>query len=375
VELYKLTHYLNFLAYRDPEMRYKPFYTDALWDSSLFKVALFQMRTMDIDAADKKGLFLRLDGRKLTRIYRRAKEYGSHFGREVYYVLDENSGEWLIIDCRARRVELSEPNIPKWDFMDSHHGRIFATKNTIFYPVEENPRPKEMEYREGEIRYITPHVGNISDLQGTVLNFLTIEGNGDYLCHYGDHVEKSYTSKEPTGDKFFPYFLKCFKGADLPRSKDDETIDHSQFKFLSWGDGAHVVTKSKTHWHLYSFGTRYDETIKDVRLSIIEMAAFPANKEITAIAQGGGAYFLAFKDEGIRKYDYYQEGSKVWRFKEDSKFNMNSRAALNSDVRSLVVGYAGNILAVYATTGEDKIYRFSLDGVPDFIIRNPPSPG
>jgi len=35
----------------------------------------------------------------------------------------------------------------------------------------------------------------------------------------------------------------------------------------------------------------------------------------------------------------------------------------------MVVGYEGTTFALYATTGEDRIYRFSLEGIPDFIVK------
>jgi hypothetical protein len=220
-------------------MEYELYYTDALRESGLFKEALSRMRGMEPDAADDKGVFVRLDGRKFARIYRRAKKLDGYFGREAYYVLDEGSGKWLLVDCRGRTGELRETGIPSWEFMDSHssHGyRLLATKNTLLYPVEENPIPAGMEYTKGEIRHITPHIGDISALAGAVSSFFTIEGNGDFLCHYGEsYVERSYYLREPTEKRYGPYFLNCLEGTDLPKSEGDDTVDQSQFKLVADG--------------------------------------------------------------------------------------------------------------------------------------------
>ena len=143
------------------------------------------------------------------------------------------------MDCRGRTEELKETGIPSWELTGNHSGRgwrLFATKDTIFCPVGENPVPAGTGYTKGEIRYITPHVGNISALAGTVSSFFTIEGNGDFLCHYGEsYVERSYYLREPTEKRYGPYFLKCLKGTDLPKSEGDDTVDQSQFKLVADG--------------------------------------------------------------------------------------------------------------------------------------------
>jgi len=130
-----------------------------------------------------------------------------------------------------------------------------------------------------------------------------------------------------------------------------------------------VLTRTPTRWHMYRVSFDYDETRKKDRVMIKEMISFPAGEEVTAIAEGGGDdVFVAFKGEGIRKYSCYldEEGYQV---KEDEQFHVNSRGALQSDVSSMVVGTEGTTAALYATTGEDRIYRFSLEGIPDFIVR------
>ena len=102
---------------------------------------------------------------------------------------------------------------------------------------------------------------------------------------------------------------------------------------------------------------------------IEEVTAFPPGKEVTAIADGtGDDVFAAFKGEGIKKYSCYPDKAG-YQVKEDERFHMNSRGALQTDVSSMVVGYEGTTFALCATTGEDRIYRFSLEGIPDFIVK------
>ncbi len=102
---------------------------------------------------------------------------------------------------------------------------------------------------------------------------------------------------------------------------------------------------------------------------IEEVAAFPPGKEVTAAADGtDDDVFVAFKGEGIRKYSCYPDDAG-YQVKEDEEFHVNSRGALQSDVSSMVVGSEGTTFALYATTGEDRIYRFSLEGIPDFIVK------
>ena len=130
-----------------------------------------------------------------------------------------------------------------------------------------------------------------------------------------------------------------------------------------------MLAKTPTRWHMYNVSFDYDETAKKDRVMVQEVTSFPPGKEVTAIADGtGDDVFVAFKDEGIRKYSCYldEEGYQV---KEDEQFHVNSRGALQSDVSSMVVGNEGTTFALYATTGEDRIYRFSLEGIPDFIVK------
>ncbi len=96
------------------------------------------------------------------------------------------------------------------------------------------------------------------------------------------------------------------------------------------------------------------------------MISFPSSREITAFASGEIDFYIAFKNEGIRKYrvlNFYDKNVK-----EDPAFIQNSRTAKYSDVTSLAIGSAVDSSVVYAVTGDNRIYRFSVQGIPDYMV-------
>ena len=375
IALHKMTHYLNYLYYKDS--RYSALYTSPRDLSESYKARVSKMNHMKLDPADDMGIFLRLSGRKLSRIYKVKGMLAGYFGNDIYYFLDDVTGEWVTTDSRGKILDLNHPNLPKCDFMIGDwdypiHPFIYANPNTIFYRTGKEIPGGAWGTHGGEIKRITPCKGNISEMRGSPSSFFTIEENGAVLCHYGmSDVEESLYKRKSEGEKNVPYFLKSYSVNDFPLSKEDGESESFQFKYLLYNHiQGHflVVARSRIYWHLYRLFQSYDKESGSVRLFIKALTNFPVEREITAIEEGWGGLYIAFKNDGIRKYHtaYYETSKDV--FKEDSTFFSNSKRSLPSRVSSILSGYAGNIPAIYVTGGEDKIYRFSEDGIPDFIV-------
>lgn len=370
IYLYKMKHYLNYLPYKYPHKYNFPSY-HIEEDSKYYKSFLESINKLNLQSADEYGVFLRFPGKKLTRIYSRIIDsLDSPVGKKINYVYDEVENKWIIIGGRGNILEPKPSKITKWNFMSSHETwgwPIYADNNKIFYPIEENMIPHGMKYDKGEIKFIDSHKGNISALAGTLEHFFTIEDNSSSLCEYARDWGK--------GGEYLPNLVNCFTGKDLPPFKEDDTVSDSKFMFLNYDTINHVlfvVTKTPKYWHVYRFSNSYDEKIKNIRLFIQEMALlFPADKEITAFATSG-PFYIAFKGEGIRKYNLIVPlnvtGKEKSYVEEDREFFINSRQTKYPDIKSLVIGNAVNIQALYAVTSEDTVYRFSLDGIPDYQI-------
>lgn len=370
IYLYKMKHYLNYLPYKYPHKYNFPSY-HIEEDSKYYKTYVESINKLNLTPADEYGVFLRLPGKKLTRVYSKInKSSKSYYESIVNYVYDEVANEWVAIDGSGNVLEQKISKLPKWNFMSSNEVwgyPIYADNNKIFYPVEENMIPAGMRYDKGEIKFISSHKGNISALAGTLEHFFTIEDNGLSICEYARDWKK--------GGEFLPYLLNCFTGKDLPSSKEDDSFSDSKFMYLNdtLNHGLFVVTKTPKYWHVYSFMESYDEKVKEVRLFIKEMFSLTADREITAFMAPGNSFYIAFKGDGIRKYDIIVPlnvtGKEKPYVKEDHDFFINSRQIKYSTIKSLTIGYAVNIQALYAVTGENMIYRFSLDGIPDYQIK------
>ncbi len=372
VYLYKMKHYLNYLPYKYPHKYTLSSHMEE--DSKYYNAYVEMIKKFDLKPGDDNGIFLRLPGRKFTRLYSRvSKSFHSPISKIINYAYNEAANEWLVVDGRGNVLAPRPSKLPKWNFISSDKMwdyPLYADNNHIFWPVEENMIPHGMKYEKGEIKSMPSSKGNISALAGGVGHFFTIEDNGSFLCEYSE-----YTRNWGKGDEFLPELVKCFTNQDLPSSKEDDTLNDSKFIYLSGtlNHGLFVITKTSRYWHIYNFYTSYDEKIKDVRLFIQEIALlFPVEKEITAFATDGGPFYIAFKDEGIRKYEIsvpFNVPAKS-RLKENYEFFQNSRQSRYPDIKSLAIGYAVNIPALYAVTGEDTVYRFSMDGIPDYQIKN-----
>ncbi len=361
VELYKMNHFLNFLPYKNPN---RPHYIFNFEEKSqYYKDALDKMMKTKLNPIDNKGVFLRANDTKLTQLYSIKNDAYKYPHQDTFYVYDEASSGWMFFNGRGNIIEPEPSNLPNWDFVSSEKGwPLYANKNSIFFPIEKNPRPAGMKYKKNEIKYITPMEGNISALVGSVMgNFFTIEDNGKSLCRYG-----GYISKESAANNFTPRFIQSFQGKDIPFSGVDDTLDETEFKYIveTRNHGFYVVTKTPKYWHIYSFGQQYKKEMGFINIII----SFPVEKHITAFTGEGNGLYIAFKNEGIRKYEFGQQYNGKRKIKEDPSFFYNTKEAAYSDVSSLVLGSAVNNLAIYATTGDDKIYRFSLDGTPDYKV-------
>jgi len=387
IGLYRMDYYLNYLPYKYPRKYRLSSCLDK--NSDHLRAALDKTMNMELVRIGQTGVFLKVEGRTFRRLHAIAD---GKPGFDLYpcfypdgmtlYAYDDVSAKWHAFDGRGNPLALRAADYPQWNFMDSSRMwkyPVYATALSIFYPVDErgmgiNESPDRIltDRDRGKFQYITPHEGNISALAGDQLDWVTIESNGSSLCHYGTpRVERIDHSAPPR--RTDPYFLKCLNGEDSPSSKEDDTIKTSLFNHIAKTDrdGYLVVAKTSKFWHIYNLhGPRW---WKDKNIALEEVISFPAEKEITAFATShsptsAGIYlYIAFKGEGIRKY-HLQDIFNM-KIQEDPSFHQNSRAANLPDVTSLTVGPTFDSLAVYAATGEDTIYRFSLEGIPDYKVK------
>lgn len=345
VYLQKMTRYLNYLPYKD---------TSHIEEKSQFlKTEIKEFNKTKLVPQDDVGVFLRFPGKAITRIYSR---------KMLYYVQDSLSMDWLAFDDYGNKIGVKKDQLPHWDFISTDilcGYTLYASKDVIFYPVEENPVPAGLQYTKGEIKYIPAKIGNITSLVGTFLDFFTFEGNGKAMCNYGSYYDKK--TKDINTSKDNPYLRKCYTSAELLASAVDNTIANSNFEFVvdTLNHGMFIVTRTHRYWHIYKFGYTNEPNRK-----FTEIYALPIDKEITAFTATGNEFFIAFKKEGLKKYDIIGSSAK-----EDTGFASKARMARGLNITSLVAGWAVNMPVLYATTGDDKIYRFSKDGIPDYIVK------
>jgi hypothetical protein len=352
-KLFKMTHYLDFHYYKDHSR--SPY---ELEEKSLYyRDAVSQNRTIKIISEGEKGVFEVFEGRAFTKIYSTINSRDSigyvpeNISSRIHYFYDKAAREWLTIDGRGKIVAPNVVALPEWNFFSSNAtwgSPIFANNEHIFYPVEKNPIPVGLEYKKGEIKYIEPSIGDISALAGTVDSFFTIEDKGSSLCYYSNRK-----------------ISKCYRGADLPESEEDNTVTNLKFKYIthSLNFGYYIITKTPTHWHVYNYFGVYSGN------SFQELCTFSSDKNVTAFTADGSRLYIAFQNEGIRKYElggpYY---GKI-PIKEDTEFFRNSRKVQYPDIYSLDAGRAVNDFAIYAVSGGSTIYRFSTNGTPDYKVK------
>lgn len=348
IDLFRMNHYLNYLPYKSRQSFLLS--SDFEERSKLFRPDLDKLKKIVLEPLDDIGIFLRLPGRKITQIHVRAMALNSECPNNniIYYAQDDMSKEWLTFDSRGKMLELKS-DLPKWDFLSTEISwgwPLYATHDSIFYPLDENPTPSGLKYKKGELKYIPPQIGNITALVGFSNSFFTIEDNGKVMCPYGQFIN-----------------LNCVSGNDLPIFALDDDIKNSVFKYavLTLNHGMFIVTRTSHYWHIY----KYKHYLGP--LAFTEIYAVPLQEEITAFTATGNSFYVAFKNDGLRKYDIIMQQNTA--VKEDTNFALNAHMTRDLNIKSLIVGRAVNVNALYVTVGEDKIYRFSMDGIPDYIIK------
>ncbi len=388
IGLYKMDYYLNYQPYMSPLGHPDNFCFDR--DSSSMRTALEKARNMHLTRVGDIGLFLRLEGKLFRQIYAIIDRhfYGENAGfsnHVTLYACDEVSGKWYAFDGRGKPMTLRAADYPKWTYVDSGQYAglkpIYADAASVFYAASENDSPIDesgviKDRNEIKFHYIAPHEGSILGLAGDTSDFATIEGNGLSLCLYGELAQERIGPSTPHG-RIIPHFLKCFKGEDMPNSEQRGAAESVQFRYIRQilHYGYFVVSKTPGSWHVYYLRNAHKINEKDL---VEELISFPSSREITAFAAGetppvvGGGklvvidFYIAFKNEGIRKYKYNVFHDK--NVKEDPSFIQNSRTANYPDVTSLAIGSAVDSSAVYAVTADNRIYRFSVQGIPDYMV-------
>jgi hypothetical protein len=376
MRLYKMTHYLNYLYYKEGHSRIHS--TGEEDCPKVYQDAILQMKNAQPSPADDMGVFLRLKGCKLNRVLKREDPITErYFGKTAYYVHDNASGKWWAVDSRSKRVDPENLWLPHWDFFipDSSHGPgapippcIYANRKYIFYPKGLETPEGYWEETQGGIVYVPAHAPDITAIAGNNFLFFTIEGNGRLLCSYErGYMKVTYEEGVRSVKDYLPHFRESYSANDLPASDIDDGVKRSEFKFLiqSSRDNYLIITKTLKNWHFYWLFLRPPEE----RFQFEEMDVFPASREITAAAVDYDSLFISFKDEGVRKYRMPSRHGKD-KLKEDIEFHKRLSKYIPSDLSSMVVGSAGNVRAIYATGNHEKIYRFSVNGVPDYRIKD-----
>jgi hypothetical protein len=382
VQLYKMKHYLDFIPIRHPREyypgmnyskdykkyqqeiynlqfeKYDYFHDRFREESKLLKKELKEANKINFKPFDKLGVFIRKKGSQFSKIT--LIDF-----KNTLYTFDRRHKSWIKIDSRGNIKETKSENLPYSAFINprlkDNTLYVFADSEAIYYPINDYKNPEKYIFKKKDFNKINSYKGNISAFVSKFLNYLTIEDNGALLCHYGNvgteqnfYKRKSETAKSSSSI----YFLKSYSGIDLPESPIDDSLEHTEFKFLipPIHYDFYIVTKTLKYWHVYRFSHAYSG-----KQLLKEIAYFPKENEITAVGRGDGLY-ISFKGGFIRKY-LLNEGSRRI-FKEDKSFFNNSCGVIKKNIKSMICGTN----YIYATIGEDVIYRFSKIGIPDRLV-------
>jgi len=356
IKLLKMTHYSNLLPYIN-NLKYNFVYDNSNLPDN-YKSAYNAIKSIKTTALDEEGIFTRVKDRKLTRIYNLEKSPGN----SVIYVYDETSNNWLNFDYRGKVTSIINDNQPPWYFASQYgttNWTIYADSNTIHYYPAFNPMSAGSNYQRNEVKTITAKFGSLSDIAGYYGSFITIENNGEILCHYG--------SASKVGDK--PTFIKSYSGADLPTSTDDNTISNSKFKFFSGSSETYfVLTNSDKYWHIYNIDMKFMRPIS--RSDFREVGKIPLEFDITSFISEGhrqnAKFFISTRSNGIKVYKIDN-----YKFSEVNDNNINFNKGFYKNISALALGYTKEVPVIYAVSGNDKIYRFTRDGIPDYPISFP----
>jgi len=325
-----------------------------------------QLDRLGFVAVNEKGAFYRSTGSHFTKIL---KKYSG------YSFFDKTSNEWITLDDKGKEIVPRVKRSGASGKIVSKCGRVFTDGEKIF-----------LRNLEKKIETLIPYKGNIScvfhDSPGRpISDFYSIEGDGSMICHYGSsrglfRLYNTELEKQKLYDiRFFKAYdssvLSSFSGAmekdpdsSMGWSNNDPDLDHTQFikiieldspKFL-------LLTRTPLYWHIYQMEWRWKQHAKKYKLEFTDLACFSTKREILAFttARYNRTLFISFKSEGIRNFDI--ENGKLF---ENNDFYKRSQNVITEDIIEILPGYP----YIYAVSGEDKIYRFSYDGWPDYPIQ------
>lgn len=331
-----------------------------------------QLEKIGFVPADEKGVFYRRKGSQFTKIFQNFK------GISFY---DSTSNQWITLDNRAKIVE---PFVDPSGKIKKNKGvlrKLYTDGEKIF--IRHNSELKtsssynrfngcDLQYSKGEIETILPYKGDVSLIlpsDGGVIHppgnsFFTIEDSGRLICHYGRSSGLKLFYNNEITEKFCDiHFFRAYGGSALPKSNIDPTLDQTEFIKLYRRDDERylLLTRTPTYWHIYKMELMKDPQASKRRFVFIDLACFPRPREVQYFTPQG---FISFKGEGIRKFDIKEN-----QYVEDKKFHEKSHNVITGCITDIKISYDRHKRFVYAVSGEDKIYRFSYDGVPDYPIQ------
>lgn len=362
VTLYPIKYYLDYLSeketYYDPHLYYYDKKPEAFAE---YKKELLKMQHLQFESLGEKGAFVSAPNAQFTKISCRQKivyppskhstPYTLGILRNVCILFDEASRKMMTFDTRGNIKELKDTELIKYNFLAAapdESEAVFANSDSIYIP---HPPYSNLANN------VTPQKGNIIALAGDSREYLTLEGNGSYLCYFSiyDNLGKG-----------------CISIDDV-LSKNDE---NGRFISLTHGYSPgealvyFVIIKKAFYYQIYRVTHESGPSgKKQLTFSEQLLPTFPADDDIIDFASNGMDFFIAFKRSGIKKYSFlnmYRKGP----LKEDGDFYKNSHDLFKENsVAAIELGWAAMEQVLYVTVGNSTVYRLSLDGVPDFRIR------
>lgn len=348
--LLRRAHYLDVLPLLTGSNN--PFLLDELVDSSeLFSDSIAKLTNDRLTPLDLPGTFVRVPGKRFTRIYGLRFEMDRAFLRGTSGIIayDENGKEWVGFDSTGKPANDLNFNQEPWEFRGDDQDPIYASRNEIFF------RKDDDRWNPGiGIARIRPQYGDISALNGGINLFMTIEGDGKWLCLYRRDLAK----REP-----FPQFVNALKIDDVSGLSADKNAGNARFKLLEGKNT--VVIQTPMHWVIFRIEIN-DSNASDLgweRMNAKELLRFQETDEISAI-DGYSNITLAFRN-GLR--GYYADG--YGKLKEFTDFSSNARTVGLDPIRAIASGETRERMhVIYAVDGSDRIYRFDSSGMPDYPI-------
>lgn len=363
IKLRKIIHYFHYKKL--PE-----FVLDVPDEHSMpsagYKGWLNAVQSPRIAKAGSAGVFLHEPKRQFSKLFWQGGYYEEDqaIGGSFIRAFDAHKQEWLTMDCSGRTAPVARFAMENWHTMGSSPSGppLFAGKDIILIPPDRT-RQKTEGYKK--VTGITPTHGNISAITGDVNQFYTIEGDGKYFCIYelkpGENVhgEDAYARKTITRGEISIFSDET--ASALPTIEFIATIRLHNKPYQI------ICTKSAQYWRIYLCQKNRNDYFFEPLL------VFPAARGITAIAASGAddTIFISRENDGIRKYSAKEKSTHFGEiFVEDETFRANSGYVNYPDVVSMAVGDNGLTgSALYAVTNDDLIYRFAVDGTPDYMVK------